>query len=97
MVSWLFICAAIIKYAEKNAYKILTIDRQITLEEVFNIYKELNPCNKEADFLSNWLIAYVEDRKKFFKEAIKKEDYHGRLDTNGDKDFVFEYENKSLV
>jgi hypothetical protein len=97
MVSWLFICAAIVKYAEKNSGNILMRDEPITLNEVLNIYKELNPKNKDAEFLSDYLNAYVEDRKQYFTKLIERGDYRGEIETRDDKDFVFIHENKTLI
>lgn len=97
MVNWLFIFAAIVKYAEKNAADILTKDRHITLREVIDIYKVVNPTNKDASFVSEYLNAYIEERKTFFEKLLKKEDYKAYQDTKEDKDYEFFYKGKSIV
>jgi len=97
MVSWLFICAAIVKYAQKNANSILTKDEPITLEQVMNIYKESDPCNKEAAFVSGYLNAYIEDRKAYFATLLEEGDRQGVKETQKDKDFTFLYQGRTLI
>lgn len=97
MVTWLFICAAFIKYAEKHSTEILTKKQKISLADVINIYKENSPISSDAAFLSEYLIAYVEDRKKYFFKLMEEEDYKALDDTKNDKTFTFLYKGKSLV
>lgn len=97
MVNWLFLCAAIVKYAERNVSKILTKDEPITLKEVMDIYKVLNPTNKDAIFVSDYLNAYIEDRKEYFMSLIENNDYEAQDDTKHDKEFEFFYQDKCLI
>jgi hypothetical protein len=91
MVNWLFICNAILKYAEKNARKILSSADKISLNEVLDYYKD-NFKTKEADFLSRYLKAYVEDRKQYFANDNARGDYESRKELVGDKTYSFGFE-----
>lgn len=90
MINWLFICNAIVKYAETNAKKILMGESSITLEEVVNWYKE-EIGNKEACFLSEYLNAYINDRKTYFLRDYKNNDYLSLDEMNTDCNYSFSY------
>ena len=80
-INWFFICVAIIKYAEKNSFKILNSDR-ISLNEIINVFED-----KE---IANYLNAYIDNRKDYFGSCDQEDDCH--LDAN-EKDFQFKFGN----
>jgi hypothetical protein len=59
MVNWLFICNAIVRYAEKNAKDILSSSNPIKVETVLDYYADTFK-NKDGKFLSEYLKAYLE-------------------------------------
>jgi hypothetical protein len=91
MILWLYICNAIVKYAEVHAKEILSSNAPISLDEVLNYYKSTFRT-KEASFLSNYLKAYVKDRKDYFLKDQKRGDYVSEKEMADDKTFVFKYE-----
>lgn len=72
MINWILLCAAMIKFAENNVYKILKNEiTVITIETLLRSYatdfkpkKKINPVGVEV---ADYLIWYFEDRKKYFK------------------------------
>lgn len=92
IVNWIFICTAIIKYAEKNALDIITTkSTSISLKEVFGIFGELHPKDDQASFLGDYLYAYYEERKRAFKKDIDKGDKISMWDIDNDDDYRFSY------
>lgn len=90
MINWLFICNAILKYAEHNSKEILSSPAKITLKDVVNVYKNNYP-SKDGTFLSEYLNAYIEDRKAYFLKDRKNNDFESRKETETDKEYTFTY------
>lgn len=99
MINWLFICNAIIKYADLNTEHILTTPKKkISIKEVFDVYSTAYPDDKNAAFLSKYLYEYFLQRQDDFKKDLEKDDKISEWDITQDKDFTFEYKKvKSLV
>jgi hypothetical protein len=96
MVNWLFICNAICQYAAKNADVILSDVKPISLDAVLDYYKDTFKT-EHGTFLSNYLKAYVADRKAYFKRDFDRGDYISQKETDDDKKYVFTYEGKSWL
>lgn len=86
---WLFMCAAICKYAEANVEKILSEPGNISLVEVLNYYRDHFPKDENATFLSEYLNAYYTSRCEVFAKDLKKEDKISEHDIKNDKKFSF--------
>lgn len=97
VINWLFIVNAICKYAEKNMQKILTTEGNISLKEVFNYYREANPENDRAGFVSDFLWAYYESRVKSFQKDLKNDDKISEWEMKQDKKYVFMYQGISSL
>ncbi len=91
MVNWLFICNAILKYAQKYPRKILSSATPISLYEIMDYYGE-HFKTKEGKFLSDYLKQYIEDRKNYFTGQRKKGNLVCVEEANEDKTYIFEYE-----
>jgi hypothetical protein len=96
MVNWLFICTAIIRYAEKHAKTILMESSTITLDDILNYYGE-HFKTKEAKFLSEYLKAYVNERKAYFRKDYERGDYASDRELAEDKKYVFTYKDVSWL
>jgi Putative amidoligase enzyme. len=96
VINWLFICNAIVKYAEKNSKNILSGSSHISLKQVLNYYGE-NFKTKDAIFLSDYLNAYVAERKDYFLSDYKAEDFISGQEQADDKTYEFEYKGTSLL
>lgn len=96
MTAWLFICNAILKFAENNIERILGEDGKIPFSEVLGYYGEHFPKNKEAKFLSAYLQAYYDARCKQFAKDLEKEDKISEHDIKNDKKFTFAYDGVTL-
>lgn len=94
MTNWLFICNAVVKYAEKNAIKILSTENKISLDSILDYYAE-HFKTSAGKFLSSYLKAYVKDRKEYFLNDIKKGDILSTAEQETDKTYVFSYEGVS--
>jgi hypothetical protein len=92
MINWLFICNAILKYAEKYPIQILSTSDPISLDTIMDYYAT-HFKTKEAIFLSNYLKAYIANRKEYFLNDKKKGDLESKKELTGDKDFTFTFEN----
>lgn len=91
ILNWLFICNAIIRYAEKNIEKIITSPKNISLKEVLDFYKTEYPTNQSAVLLSDYLNAYYNYRKKVFEKDIANGDKISEHEMHRDKEYSFEY------
>lgn len=91
MINWLFICNAIVKYADKHMKDIFTTSKKIDFVDVLNYYREEFPNNKDAAFLSDYLIAYYKDRVAYFEKDFAKGDHISAEELEGDKTYTFEY------
>jgi hypothetical protein len=89
MINWLFICNAILKYANTHATRILLTKSQITLDEVLDYYKET--FGERGAFLSEYLKAYVAERKEKIFNDIQKGDKLSNWDIENDKNYLFSY------
>jgi hypothetical protein len=96
MVNWLFICNAIVRYAEKNAKQILSSGNPIPMDEILNYYADTFPT-KEGKFLSSYLKAYATDRTKYFTTMAGKGDYICEAEIKEDKTYTFEHEGVSWL
>lgn len=96
MVNWLFICNAICQYAAQNSDEILSSDKPIPLDTVLDYYGQTFKSS-HAKFLSEYLKAYVKDRKEYFLKDYKNGDFISQKETNEDKDYVFKYEGISWL
>lgn len=76
VMNFLFICNAIIKYAESNILRVFTKEK-ISLKEVLNYYKITFKGDKDAAFLSEYLYEYYTQRKKYFNELLSVGDRAG--------------------
>lgn len=94
MINWLFICNAILKYANTHAHNIILSNSEISLKEVLKYYKQFGENGK---FLSEYLNAYVEHRKEAFLADYKRGDYRSDWDFTKDSDYVFTYNNISQL
>lgn len=97
MVNWLFICNAILRYAQHNAKHIITTDKPITLADVLNYYTTYFPENPNSKFLVDYLNAYIDERKKAFEKDYKNGDVISKWEMTGDKDYVFTYKGVSKL
>jgi hypothetical protein len=91
MINWLFICNAVVKYAEKHAKEIVSGNKPITVEQVLNYYAETFKT-KHGKFLSAYLIAYFKDRVAYFNNDVRRGDFISQKEQDEDKGYVFEYE-----
>lgn len=96
MTAWLFICNAIIKFAEHNVERIISEDGKIPFEEVLNFYATHHSNDKNAVFLSEYLNAYYVSRCKVFAKDLEKKDKLSEHDIRNDKKFSFEYQGITL-
>lgn len=90
MINWLFICNAILKYAEKHPREILSNGEPITLDRIVNYYAD-HFKTKEANGLSIYLKAYIADRKAYFLKDRKNGDLESKKETADDKTFTYPY------
>ena len=91
MINWLFICNAIVKYAETNSKEILTTKRQITLKDVLSYYTTAFKNDKNAEFLVEYLMAYISERQKRFQKDYDRGDYVSQWEMDEDKSYRFSY------
>lgn len=96
-INWLFITSAILKYAEVNHNAILKMKDKIGLSDVLNIFKQINPEDKDAQFLSEYLNAYYDSRKEDFSKALKKKDFECSWDLKEDPNYDFKLKGRNLV
>lgn len=90
VINWIFICNAIVKYAERNTKSILADGSAITLEEVLGFYaKEFK--NADGKFLTNYLRAYVKERKDYFAADLGRGDIESRQELLDDKKYTFTF------
>lgn len=96
-INWLFICSAILDYAVINADRLVTEDFSISLEDVLNVFKDANKDNKDAEFLSDYLNAYVKTRTEQFTRAFKGKDFACAWDLREDQNYNFKLNEKNLL
>lgn len=92
IINWMFICTAIIKYAETNAATIISSKAaSIPLKNVFGIFGELHPNDPKAAFVGEYLYAYFQARQKRVNKDIENGDRLSMWDINEDKKFEFTF------
>lgn len=93
MINWLYMCVAIVKYAERYADEIITAneDATISMKDVLNIYAELYPKDKNARVLSDYLYNYFLTRQSEFARDLKRADNVSEWDMIKDKSYKFTY------
>jgi len=94
IINWLFIVNAIARYAVLNSREILTSSKKITLSSVLNYYKDTFRI-PQAEFLSEYLKAYVDERTEAFQKDYIKGDYLSSWELEGDKTYEFKHKNIS--
>ena len=87
IVTWLFICNAIVKTAIHRANDILN-NKNITLSECLDFYSKKGRVGLE---LSDYLKSYVLYRKKYFEEKTILKDYMVNSEIQQDSNFRFNY------
>ena len=84
-INWLFICVAIIRFAEKNSARLLK--EEFNLTDVLNYYKT-NFKTEYSSKVSEYLIAYYKSRCEYF--ANNSEDVFAEKDvTNTNYEFSY--------
>jgi hypothetical protein len=88
VLNWLFICIAIVKYAEENTLKILGAKDKINLNEVLSVYNNLD---EEGLKVSEYLQEYVLSRKESFDEYYYNNNFYDSSinEIDGDKSYSF--------
>lgn len=87
-LSWLLICLGIIIFARDNPKKALSYKNKISLYEILEIYKE-------DDFLFNYLLGYINNRKDYYTQlSIEGSIYGDEFDF--DNFFEYKYKNQNL-
>ena len=93
-INWLFICASILLYAQKNINRLLVSDKQVT---IFDVLDYFSIHGSEGTRLSNYLKEYYKSRVQFFTKNrtdrtglcdIVNDDYYTFTDSTGYK-FIF--------
>lgn len=87
LIYWLFVCTAILKYADKNKSDLVTKSHR-TFK--LNFYDMFNSVYSKD--LTNILMKYVNRRKKEFYEAAQREDIIGQEDV--EKDVVWKLDSE---
>ena len=87
-VNWLFICNAIVRYANIHSNKILFGKAPITLNEILGYYESFG---QRGAFLTEYLRAYVAERKKYMLNDIMNGDKVSISDLEKDKQYLFSY------
>ena len=90
VMNWLFICAAILKFAKKHQKEILS-HTKFNLENVLNVYGE--KMGQDGMAMSDYLIKYFKDRKSYFIQCAKNGDPFGG-DLENDATYKFESKTK---
>lgn len=94
VLNWLFICNAIVKYANTHAKQILLSRNGITINEILDYYKQYGT---RGEFLSRYLNAYVMERKELFYKDYLIGDYISEWEMRKDKEYTFTYENVNYL
>lgn len=98
IINWMFICVALIRYAENNALDILTNKNNISIKSVLGIFAEMHPTDPKSGFLGDYLYAYFESRRAAFAKDYKNGDVVSMWDIEEDEDYEFSYNGqKGLV
>lgn len=95
-INWLFICNAIIGYAQDNSVNILSGHEPIGVATVLNWYKNKFKTDT-ASFLSEYLIAYFNSRREEFRKAYGQGDGICNWDLAQDPTYKFTYKGVSAL
>ena len=90
MTLWLFMCNAIVRYAQLHQEEILMSDAPISFTQVLRYYADEFKGMRIAQEMSNHLIGYFEERRKTFEEDLKRDDFVSNKDAQEDKKYVFQ-------
>lgn len=96
IINWLLICNAICKYAERYPLRCLDATK-LDFDNILEYYQLTNSQSIYAQFITNYLKAYVESRVEMFKEDKKKEDHTSEHELIADKTYTFTYQDKQLL
>lgn len=94
VTNWLFICNAILKYALTNTNRIMLTNCAISMNDVLSYY---NRFGNKGQFLTKYLISYMDSRKQAFLEDYKNGDKVSSWDYKNDSSYIFTYENVSSL
>lgn len=94
IINWLFICNAIVRYANTHASEVLLSHNGITLNQILSYY---NQFGSKGQFLVQYLNAYIKERKEAFYADYLKGDYLSEWEMKQDKDYVFTFENVNYL
>lgn len=86
-IIWLFMCNAIIKFAESNQQQLIT-GTKFTLKDVFDYYSNKSETGK---FVSEYLWEYYKYKVAIFEKDLEKNDYISMHDITNDHKFEFTY------
>lgn len=91
MVNWLYMCVAIVKYAQQNILQILTMPdtENISFKKVLSVYETSYPKDNNAKRLSEYLIQYFLSRQLSFAKDFSKRDFISEWDMTTDKTYKF--------
>lgn len=95
-INWLFMCNAILSYANAHAKDILQSKEVIPIKTILNWYKDTYKTDT-ANFLSEYLIEYFESRKAEFSAAFNKNDYLCEWDLKEDRFYKFNHKGVSSL
>lgn len=87
IINWLFMSAAIIKFAEKYPKRCVSAE-PISFIDVLNYYKN-NSNTNFAEMLSNNLILYYNSKVALFQKDYEQGDYISKHDITNDKKYNF--------
>jgi len=73
-MAWLFICAALVKFAEQNMEIILEGEQKIRLYDILEVF---NDETKESQFLIEWLKLYIYARQDNHNKLVFNHDMFG--------------------
>lgn len=91
IINWLFICNAIVRYASLNSKDILTNRKnKVTLNKILDYYAD--NFSSKGKFLSEYLKAYVNERKERFIRDYEAGDRISSWEIEEDKNYLFSYQ-----
>jgi len=94
-VLWLFMNVALVRFCENNLRDIIT-GKEISFIDVLNFYKNHYEKDKDAAFLSEYLIAYYKNRCENIAKDIARGDKLSSWIIDQDNKFTFSYKGVTL-
>lgn len=85
IINWLFICSAILKFAED--YDVMDT-KPLILRQVLSVYPK---------DIADYLNSYIEYRKTMIKESVILGDTRGELEINSDYEFEFPFNGRKTL